>query len=274
MTLVVAWIGVDSRKVTSAYIATDSRITWNTKLLNQYDNAKKTFSFKNTADIVGFCGEVLFPSIILNQIKELADEGLLFSPDDSASLRSDIIQRYVIEHYKKYPPGLIAPISIIHIGREYETPNFYCRIISCEKSGEWKNKEVELPAKSGVLYVDGSGRSAFQSYYEEFQKTHNHNTSRNVFQSFCYTLAHPTGVTYGGSPQLVGIYAKPTSASKTFGIIHDNKLYYMGARLSAIQGENNIEWRNDFFEICDGTTKKKMPNAQKQPYGITDLATP
>lgn len=95
-----------------------------------------------------------------------------------------------------------------------------------------------------------------------------------MFHSFCYTLANPKDDSYGGSPQLVGIYAKPASASKTFGIIHDNKLYYMGAQLSAVRDKNNIEWRNDFFEICDGITKKKMLEAASQPYGIPNLATP
>jgi len=274
MTLVVAWIGVDSRKVTSAYIATDSRITWPTKPITQYDNAIKTFSFKKTADIVGFSGEVLFPTMILSQIKELADEGLLFSPEDSPCVRSDIIQRYVIEHYRRYPEKWFAPINIIHIGREYDKPNFYCRVISHDKNGDWTKQEVKLPEESGVVYIDGSGKSAFQSYYEEFQKTHNHNTSRNVFHSFCYTLANPKDDSYGGSPQLVGIYAKQASTSKTFGIIHDNKLYYMGAQLSAVQGESNIEWRNDYFEICDGITKKKMPKAARQRYDINKLATP
>jgi len=46
MTLVVAWIGVDSRKVSSAYIATDSRITWPGASVNKYDNAKKLYPLK------------------------------------------------------------------------------------------------------------------------------------------------------------------------------------------------------------------------------------
>lgn len=142
MTLVVAWIGVDSRKVTSAYIATDSRITWPTAPVTHYDNAKKTFSFKNTADIVGFCGDYLYPTMILSQINELADEGLLFSPEDSPCVRSDIIQRYVIEHYMSYPTEFIAPIRIIHIGREYDKPIFYCRIISRGKTGKWSKQEA------------------------------------------------------------------------------------------------------------------------------------
>ena len=268
MTLVVAWMGVDSRKITSAYIATDSRITWNDSSRSQYDHAVKTFSLDLTADIIGFCGDVLYPTMILGQITELADKGLLFAPDDLPSKRSDIIYGYIVKHYKAYPFRHKTPVKIIHIGREYDKPNFYCSVMSYEKTGPWVRQEKTLPTNSETIFVDGSGASAFFRHYAEFLRVDKKRTSRNVFHSFCYTLAHPDDKSYGGSPQLVGIYAKPASTSKTFGIIHNNKRYYMGAELGKLKSPGNIEWRNDFFEICNGKLKKRKPDAAKQPYSI------
>ena len=48
----------------------------------------------------------------------------------------------------------------------------------------------------------------------------------------------------------------------------------MGAQLRAVQGESNIEWRNDYFERCDGITKKKMPKAASQPVASQNWRLP
>lgn len=76
MTLLVSWVGVDPRGPASAYIATDSRISWSEE--NVFDYGRKVFALDNHPDIFGYVGDVLFPSIVLTQIAEMADTGLLF----------------------------------------------------------------------------------------------------------------------------------------------------------------------------------------------------
>ena len=60
MTLIVGWLACDQRGPCSAYIASDSRISNNKSF---YDNSQKTFALKNTPDILGYCGEMLFTQL-------------------------------------------------------------------------------------------------------------------------------------------------------------------------------------------------------------------
>ena len=76
MTLIVGWLACDQRGPCSAYIASDSRIS-NTRSF--YDNSQKTFALKNTPDILGYCGEVLFTYQILTRITSICDAGMLLS---------------------------------------------------------------------------------------------------------------------------------------------------------------------------------------------------
>ena len=51
------------------YIASDSRITWGNNDI--FDYCKKVFTCKQFPEIFGYCGDVLFPSIVLSQIAEM-----------------------------------------------------------------------------------------------------------------------------------------------------------------------------------------------------------
>ncbi|MDD2229847.1 MAG: hypothetical protein PHY48_10595 [Candidatus Cloacimonetes bacterium] len=269
MTLVVSWIGVDTHGVSSAYLASDSRISWKTDMPNmliKYDFARKIYAFKKSADILGYCGDVLYPVMIISQIMEMADNGLLFHPADISEKRSDVILQCIAHHFSKYPRNCaLDTIQIIHISRDNLMAKFYCRLISWKK-GQWRSEMVPLPNHSHTLLIIGSGREAFIKHYSEFQQAGNSNTSRNVFHSFCYTLANPSDDSYGGSPQLVGIYRKPQSPALSYGIIHNRKRFFLGAKIETLEGIGNLEWRNDKFELCDGITMDKFPEAAKQPY--------
>ena len=77
MTLIVSWLGVDTHGPTSAYIAGDSRISWNSR--TKFDYGKKVFSSKEYPEILAYSGDVLFPSIVLSQIIEMIDSNILFT---------------------------------------------------------------------------------------------------------------------------------------------------------------------------------------------------
>ena len=91
MTLLASWIGVDNKKngpkPCSLYIVSDSRISWPNG--NKYDNYKKVFGMKNHPDVFGFCGDVLFPSIVLGQLIPQIDAGLLITDSDDSITKND-----------------------------------------------------------------------------------------------------------------------------------------------------------------------------------------
>ena len=56
MTMLVSWIGIDTHGPTSAYIATDSRISWN--MTNKFDFGKKYLPQKSIRKFWGM--QVMF----------------------------------------------------------------------------------------------------------------------------------------------------------------------------------------------------------------------
>ncbi|MBD2294820.1 hypothetical protein H6G06_15345 [Anabaena sphaerica FACHB-251] len=268
MTLLVSWIGIDSRKVASIYIAADSRISWAN--LANFDHGRKVFAFNKYPDILGYCGDVMFPSIVLGQIVEMADNGLLFKENYKCKQKFEAIKEKLIQIFHKYPHHINGitqdSLQIIHASRESDNcTNFFCHLIEWKRDKGWSGKKLIFPEKSDTLAILGSGAVEFNKNYERYIQGPNKSTSRNVFHCFCDTLFNSKDINCGGAPQLVGIYSKPESTAKKFGIIKDKKRYLFGSQIDDLINFNNIEWRNDLFELCDGNTMKKFEKAQKQP---------
>lgn len=265
MTLLVSWIGVDTHGASSAYIAADSRVSWG--VAANFDHGRKVFAFSRSPDILGYCGDVLFPTIVLSQIKELADQGLFFLPKASCKERFEAIKEKLVQQFYKYPKMVktitVDNFQVLHISRDWiNNLKFACWLIRWNREGGWSGKNIVLPIKSGVLFSLGSGAKEFNGNLVRYNKGSNQNTSRNVFHCFCDTLFNIKDKQCGGAPQLVGIYRKPNSPAIAYGIIHLKKRYFLGAPVSADVDFFGVEWRNDLFELCDGQTMKRFGHAQ------------
>ena len=79
---------------------------------------------------------------------------------------------------------------------------------------------------------------------------------------------------------MVGLYRVADSAPKEkrngmdFGIIIDQKRYFLGAEVDNLQEYDIIRWYNPLFEICDGNTLCRKVDAMPQPNPLLSLATP
>ena len=268
MTLLVSWIGVDTHGTASAYIAADSRVSWGD--IAVFDYGRKVFALQNSPDILGYCGDVLFPTMVLSQITEMADRGLLFSPQASCKERFESIKEKLVHQFHEYPrmvKGITADIlQVIHISRDkIDNLKFECRLIEWTRENGWSGKDKAMPPESSILFILGSGTKEFNENYKRYIKGPESGTSRNVFHCFCDTLFNIKDDKCGGAPQLVGVYRKPDSSAITFGIIKDKRKYFLGAQIGNDVDFASIEWKNDLFEICDGQTMKKHEKAQSQP---------
>ena len=269
MTLLVSWVGVvDRNRPASLYIASDSRISWGSSNHN-FDSGRKVFGFKNSPDIMGYCGDVLFPSIVINQIVEMADNGLLFENNMTSIEKFKKVEYCIQEQFKLYPNEvntiICDTLKIIFASRDSRY-SFTCHVMSWKRGNEWVCEKVEIPEKSGVLTSLGSGKNEFDQYLSKYQsnKSLNSGTSRSVFHCFCDVLENMKDRQCGGSPQLVGLYN--IGNARNFGIIYQNKRYVLGMEVPLKHTLlSSLEWRNALFEICDVNTLKIMGKAQKQP---------
>jgi hypothetical protein len=268
MTLLVSWVGVDPHGITSAYIAADSRVSWGD--VASFDHGRKVFAFRLSPDILGYCGDVLFPTMVLSQITEMADHGLLFSPRATCKERFEAIKEKLVQQFHSYPrmvEGITAPIlQVLHISRDpIKNTEFSCWLIEWTRNNGWSGESINMPSSSDILFSLGSGSVEFNNNYVRYDKGPNRGTTRSVFHCFCDTLFNIKDKKCGGAPQLVGIYRKPNSPAITYGIIREKKRYFLGARIDDDVNFESVEWRNDLFELCDGLTMKRRPNAQAQP---------
>jgi hypothetical protein len=271
MTLLVSWIGVDTHGTASAYISADSRVSWGD--IAFFDHGRKVFAFRQSPDILGYCGDVLFPTMVLSQITEMADRGLLFSAQTSCKERFESIKEKLVHQFHKYPrmvEGITSNIlQVIHISRDpTDNLKFECRLIEWTRGNGWSGKDVAMPKESGILFTLGSGAREFKKNFDRYSKGRDHGTSRSVFHCFCDTLFNIEDEKCGGAPQLVGIYRKPDSSAITFGIIKEKQRYFLGAQIDTNVDFAGVEWRNDLFELCDGKTMRRFEHAQSQPYHL------
>jgi hypothetical protein len=262
MTLLLSWVGKDSRKISSFYIASDSRLSW-TKSTN-YDYGRKVFALTNSPDILGYCGDVVYPSLILSQIMEMDRDKILFPNDANNQERSEILFREIKSKFESYTSEtyMSKTLEIIHVSRQSET-NFICNVFSWTKKNGWTIISQEIPDSSDKVIILGSGGKEFHNRYLEYYRGLSGKTSRALFQCLTHSLLKMKDLQCGGSPQLVGLYNRFNG--KNFGIIYEGKRYFLGKELIGTENLSNIEWRNELFERSDGQTKEILNGAQRQP---------
>lgn len=249
------------------YIASDSRISWDK--IASFDYGKKVFAFNNHPDILGYAGDALFPSIVLNQIVEMADAGLLFEQDATSKVKFERIKGKLVSIFEKYPHDVLQItdkiLQVVHGSRSHADGTFFCHYIEWRRDRGWSGRQVPIPFHSDILFCIGSGATEFNENFIRYKEGANKKTSRNVFHCFCDTLFNIQDPFCGGPPQLIGIYRKPESTAIKFGIIKNARRYLFGAPIDNLSNFHKIEWRNELFERCDGESMKKIANAMAQP---------
>lgn len=229
MTSLIAWVGIDSRGETSAYLASDSRVSWGDSA--SWDTGGKLFASSNSPEIFGYCGDVTFPSQILPHVIEQIDRNLIFLKEDAIGIKINAIFNSIKENFSNYPVQLNKGFIILHFSREnceMET-KFHLAKISWSPNSGWKLEKIDLPKQSGLVNYIGSGSDSIYQWYRRWQNTELKGTSRSVFSAFCDSITSGEDPYTGGAPQLVGTYRK--GHARRFGIIHDGKRYINGTQI-------------------------------------------
>ncbi len=281
MTMIVSWIAVDQNSPASAYIASDSRFTWGGPKGPTFEYGRKVFACKNSADIFAYCGDVLFSSLALARVVEMADNGLLYGPDSDSSQRHETINHHLKKLVSCYPSVALGhDVQIYHISRDHERHFHFYKYSHNDKIG-WNSSTIEPDlSKSGTIVTGGIGKNKFDELYKDYQKGPNKDTSRNIFQCFCDCLQNKQPDMCGGAPQLVGLYRVASSAKEAirnginFGIIWNGARYYLGSEVDKPEKHDIIRWYNNCFEICDCETMQRKQKAMIQPNPFLLSATP
>lgn len=232
--------------------------------MSSFMGAVQLFASLKYPDILGYVGDVLFPSQILSQIIDLIDSGVLFAPSDSADDKLDKIKNYLYQVTNGYPN--LSDVHIYYgsrldvIGKSslhslFRMHRLYYR------NKQWFSERMGLPMKSGAIVIDGTGKEHVRNAIQKWEESPHKDTSRSMFSAFCDAIEGAKDSRSGGAPQLVGIHR--IESARYFGVVHKNRRYFLGLPVPNPENPNNISWFNDVFEITNGSTKKRQFGAQK-----------
>jgi hypothetical protein len=263
MTTLIAWTGVDSHGTASVYLASESRISWPGS--TTWDRGRKLFSAQTQPDISGYQGDVLFPSLLLGQVIDLIDAGVLIESADDHLERWRRIRSVLTDAFVGYPDAQRRPFAIVYATREGERMPSAFHIVQTAWSPTdgWRTTWLPLPSRSSLVVNLGSGAADMATWYERWSRTSRRDTSRSVFSAFCDALCSGTDSLSGGAPQLAGLYR--IGCGRTFGVVHRGQRFVHGLPIPAMSGLAGVEWRNALFERCDPTTLSRFEQAAPQP---------
>jgi hypothetical protein len=269
MTSLVSWLGVDSRGPASIYMASDSRISWAKN--STWDCGRKVFASQKHPTIIGYVGDVLFPSQMLGQIVDLMDVDLLCGEDEPPIAQVGEIDHIIRESFEAYPISQRRGFEVVCCFRENEgmTSVFHLFILGWQSKTGWYREQPDMPPKSGIVRLGGTGGKPIEKWHERWSKIETEKgTSRAVFSAFCDALQSGEDPYSGGAPQLAGLYR--IGAGQSIGTIYKGNRYLYGLPIPESVQSQNIEWRNSVFERCDWQTMAKLKNAQshKRPKGL------
>jgi hypothetical protein len=263
MTSLAAWVGVDSRGISSLYFASDSRITWD-RSRTAWNFGKKLFASKTTGDVFGYCGDVLFPVIFLGQLQSLLDSSILFDGTETPLQRHKLVAKMVEDSLDTYSNEERSDLVILHGARGGRSlkSEFHIWNLSWSKTTGWTDTEIVLPNESRLALALGSGADELKKWGTIWQRPLG-GVSRAVFGAFCDALRSGTDPKTGGAPQLVRLYRDGPGLA--VGIIYKGHRFLQGISIENGLAADSVEWRNALFERCDGKTLTILKNAQRQP---------
>ncbi len=266
MTTLIAWIALDSRGPSALYFASDSKVSWSGGSTRE-NSCRKVFASRAHPHAIGFYGDVPFATHVIDQVLNLIDHGLVFSPGDS----SEIQHQRVAEAIKgMHASGFgIAPrkVSILHAIRTVRGNYSRFRIWQLSFDGlSWRDVEITIfYDRSNLIGAWGTGEGAIRSAYDKWFRSGQSGTSRTIYSALCDALQLEEDTQTGGAPQLVSIRRDATCAD-CIGSIYRGRRYFMGSQIEPKDSIdlNVVEWRDELFNRIDGNTMTQLHGSQKQ----------
>jgi hypothetical protein len=264
VTTLISWISRDQRAFSAIHVASDSRITWGSER-SRWDAGRKVFASATTPDVFGYCGDVVFPALVLGQITSAFDLGLLYSAQSTAMDRHRIVLDSLKASMGRSHNVPTQAFSILHASRE-ETEGRVKPLlwhISYDIQGRWNDTLITQTDDSGVYALHGSGAGPAKEELHRWSGSDIGGTSRAIYSGFCRAIASGVDGLSGGAPQLASIY--PKGPAKTSGSLHNGSLHLHGLPVLQNPVLNKINWFDNLFQRIDPLTLQLVLGTQKQP---------
>jgi hypothetical protein len=266
MTCLVAWVGVDSRSPSSAYIAADSRLTYVGQ--GAWDRGQKVFACRTAPFLFGYAGPLL-PLQVLGAFSQQIDSGLLGSDPAAEEVAMHLAESLrrgwaLLPSYEQQHEWDVLFVARVGNGAAtkfvgWQVSNVYQH----SDPDEPRLAPLKVPERSGVMEPPcGSGVTSFRKHLADWDLSVAGGTSRAVFSAFCDTVRSGEVRDVGGVPQLVGLQREKNGL--IFGIVWDGRRYVLGSPVEDYPGLASVHWRDDLLQCCDPITRARQTWAQRQ----------
>lgn len=255
MTTLIAWWSRDQERFAALHVATDSRISWGSSS-RRWDAGRKVFASTTTPDICAYCGDVVFPALVLSQLTSAADQGALFSAEATAAERHEIIVDGLKTSFQRRHDAPDESFTVVHASRKGEGADAMPLLwrTTFNKDGKtWTDGPVEIDeAAPGVVMIAGSGSSALKAEALRWKESYIGGTSRSIYSAFCEAISSGSDPLSGGAPQMASLY--PKGGGQTVGTFHQGQSYLHGLPLAEAANPAGFEWFDDLFQRVDPQT--------------------
>ena len=219
----------------------------------------------NSADIFGYCGEVLFPSLVLSQLGDLIDRDLLWPSGCGAQNRHSKILEYLKTSFERRHNAPNHDFTIIHCARDGDrlASRFYAwRIDYHALNKSWGDAAIDAShdGKSRLLVALGSGKKPLEEEIGRWNDTPQGGTARAIFSAFCDALEAGEDPLSGGMPQLVSLDRR--TGGKMLGFVSGGVRYIHGLPIEQLPTLGNMEWVDRLFQRISPDTLKLLSGAQ------------
>jgi len=274
MTTLFSWTSVDNRGPSALYVASESRFSWGGPG-KTWDSGAKLFASRTTPDLFGFSGDVLSATVLLNQTCTFLEHNALFNSSHSPNEKASRLQEFLARGFDGYPVSERAPFSIFYGTRTGErqrphranTPvpkiRFHLFVLDWNASDGWSVVESPMPAQSGFVAAQGSGKPVLDAHLYNWRKSDVAGTSRAAFSAFCDGLESRSDPRSGGAPQLLEI--RTYGAAQAIGVVWQGKRYLLGQVVEEPPVSGSLRWINSQFEDCDPSTLERIAEGQRHP---------
>jgi hypothetical protein len=269
MTSLVCWATYregEAEIPSSIYMVSDSRITWGAPK-RHWDGARKVFGCRIEPHIFGYCGDVVFPSLVISQIVSAIDNGVLFPKGATAEVIHEIVVASLKESFRRRHETPDQDFSILHalrIGRDDTRKFSIWHITYDSKRKEWNSSRSTIPRQTDTIAVLGSGKMSVEKYMRIWRASSAWGRSAAIFSGFCDALFSAEDRYSGGMPQIGAL--NPGSHAQIIGFVDDDgALYLHGLRVISVETMRRIRWFDRHFEDHDPLTNQLRKDARRYP---------
>lgn len=208
----------------------------------------------------GYCGDVVFPSIVLSQFVAALDGRL---QSGQSKHRFGALERLVRVSFSGVPHAWQREFQIIHCGRDGSgmASTFHVAVLAWTPGNGFRRTVLGSPDRSAAIRLAGSGHLSVKARLHPWQATEARDTTRVLFRGFADALAQQLDPLSGGAPQLVGLYR--IGGGMSFGVLFEGKRYLHGMPVHALAPDSTLSWHNELFERVSGVTRKILPGAKR-----------